>query len=262
MKKITHVKKLLGSTLILIVFLTGCQPREAEETPQPQMEETPMGEAAIPQPGVPFAIHRDIVLDPAVTEDADSLLVSGFLYEGLVRLDESDTIQPALAESWVISDDQLDYIFEIRPNARFSDGTPITTDIIVQNFNRWFDPQSPLHGEGNFPNWRNLFLAFNGERDADKKAISQVDGIQKVDVNTVIIHLNRPEPNLLQYLAQPTFSILNLDALAAGGYDARDSSILTSGPYVISAWTDEGLTLSPNPSYWNPVEDDLTFTWK
>ena len=130
-------------------------------------------------------------------------MVSQYLYEGLVSLDSSGNPQPALAESWVVSDDQLDYIFTLRANAAFSDGTAITPDIVADNFNRWFDPQNPLHGNGNYAAWQNIFLGFHGEKGADKRPISTVDGIQKVDFNTVLIHLNRLEPKMLDLSGRP-----------------------------------------------------------
>ena len=254
--------KILASLIAAVLFLTGCQPKSTE-TPLPDGPEiTATEQVTLPKPGEPFAISQDITIDPAVTEDIDSLLVSRYLYEGLVRLDDNGDVQPGLASSWIISDDQLDYIFTIRPNAQFSDGTPITTDIIVDNFNRWFDPQSPLHGDGNYPSWKAIFLGFNGERDAENKAVSQVDGVQKVDQNLVIVHLNRPVPELLQYLASPAFSILSVDALSSGNYDMRDNSVITSGPYLIASWTDSGLTLAPSKSYWNPAEGNIEFIWK
>jgi ABC-type oligopeptide transport system substrate-binding subunit len=263
MRKPTLSFSTIAILMILTTLLAACQPKATETTEPEAGEGSPTEESSVsPQPGDPLAISADLLLDPAITEDADSLLISSYLYEGLVRLDEAGNVQPGIAQSWVISDDQLDYIFEIRSDARFSDGNPITTDMIVNNFNRWFDPASPLHGGGNYPLWLERFLAFNGERDSENRAVSQFDGIQKVDRNTVIIHLNRPEPNLLSYLALPPFAILNTDLLASGNYGTIATTILSSGPYVILNWTETGLTLSPNPNYWNPVEGDLNFVWK
>jgi ABC-type transport system substrate-binding protein len=255
-------------SLVCLILLAGCQPR-AESTPvatdQPvsPTQVQPSGESPA-QAENATAIDAGITLDPAVTQDADSLMVSQHLYEGLVSLDASGAPQPALAESWVVSDDQLDYIFKLRSNAAFSDGTPITPDIVAANFNRWFDPQSPLHGNGNYATWKKTFLGFHGEKGADKRPISTVDGIQKVDFNTVLIHLNRLEPKFLNYLADPAFAILKTDALAADSkYGGRDSTIISSGPYVVSSWTDAGLTLVPNPKYWGTAPpEDLKFIWR
>lgn len=208
-------------------------------------------------------VSRELHLDPAKTADEDSLLVSGYLYQGLVTKDAGGNIQPGVAASWTISDDELDYIFEINPKARFSDGSQISVDAIADNFNRWFDPKSPFHGDGNFPGWLNRFLAFNGERGPGDRAISQVDGVQKVDINTFIVHLNRPEPELLNYLAEPAFAILSPSTFENPAYGTMQSTIISSGTHVITSWTNEGMTLSPNPQYWNPAGgEEMKFIFK
>jgi oligopeptide transport system substrate-binding protein len=259
MKKTTY--KLLTTLIVSLILVTGCAPKDNASDSTPQPDSTPSANTT-PQAGESMSINQDITLDPAKTTDSDSLMVSQYIYEGLVRLDANGEVQPAIAESWIISDDQLDYIFEIRPDAKFSDGAQITTDIIVDNFNRWFDPQSPLHGDGNYPTWLEIFLAFNGERDAENRAKSLVDGIQKVDNNTVLIHLTRPEPQLLEYIAHPAFAILHPDSLSATNYGTSDSNIISSGAYIVSSWTDSGLTLAPNPEYWNPAIGEINFVWK
>jgi ABC-type oligopeptide transport system substrate-binding subunit len=249
---------------VSLFLLTACQPKTvATDTPISSPTQAPSSMAS-PAPTENLnIISAKITLDPALTQDPDSLKVSQYLYEGLVSLDSSGNPQPALAESWVISDDQLDYIFKLRGNAAFSDGTLITPDIVVDNFNRWFDPQSPLHGKGNYAAWQDIFFGFHGEKGVDMRPKSQVDGIQKVDFNTVLIHLNRLEPKMLTYLANPSFAILKTDALAAdSAYGGRNSKIISSGPYVISSWTDAGLTLGPNPKYWGTKPQvELKFIW-
>jgi ABC-type oligopeptide transport system substrate-binding subunit len=250
--------------IVSVLALAGCQPQSAPtDSPQPEPTEASMPPTPDQTTDMPVAISADIRLDPALAQDSDSLLVSQYLYEGLVRLDESGNPQPSIAESWRVSDDQLDYIFTLRADAAFSDGTPITPDVIVDNFNRWFDPNSPLRGDGEYAAWKFVFLGFNGERDNDNRALSLVDGIQKVDGFTVLVHLNRPVPELLTYLADPAFAILSTDALASGNYGGQDSNIISSGPYIVSSWSDEGLTLSPNPNYWGQKPTvNLTFSWR
>jgi ABC-type transport system substrate-binding protein len=251
----------------ILLLLTACQP-QATEAPATQEAQPTEAAGIATQPPVqveaqPTQISADINLDPALAQDADSLMVSQYLYEGLVRLGADGEPHPALAESWVISDDQLDYIFTLRSNATFSDGTQITPDIVADNFNRWFDPESPLRGSGDYATWGRIFLGFHGEKGPDDRAKSSVDGIQKVDVNTVLIHLNRPVPDLLKYLADPAFAILNPTALSSGTYGGQGSTIISSGPYVVSSWTGAGLTLGPNPNYWgDKPASELKFTYK
>ncbi len=257
----TSPYRLLVFTLILLFVATGCQPKETA-TEQPGTDSTPATLPDTTSNGT-AAINKDLFLDPAITQDKDSLLISQYLYEGLIVLDGSGNPQPGIAESWVVSDDQLDYVFTLRPGATFSDGTPITPDVIVDNFNRWFDPKNPLHKDGDYAAWQNIFLGFLGEKDATDRAKSTVDGVQKVDSNTVLLHLNRLVPETLTYLANPSFAILNTQAIALGNYGKQGSNIISSGPYTVSSWDDNGLVLSPNSKHWGEIPTtDLNFTWR
>lgn len=249
--------RIFSSRIFVIVLLASfllaaCQPQTPVATEEPVAPPVAATETPLPaeEPADPNALSADILLDPALAVDPDSLKVNQYLYTGLVVLDASGAAQPGVAESWVISDDELTYTFTLRANAAFSDGTPITPDDVVDNVNRWLDPQSPLRGTGNYETWKAIFAGFLGEKDAEGRAISPVDGVQKVDFDTVIIHLNRPFPELLTSLANPAFAILKSDSLADGNYGTLNSTIVSSGPYLLSSWTGDSLVLAPNPSFW------------
>lgn len=250
----------------VVLFLAGCQPQiSPTEQPTDILPTKPVAaatETLVPAEN-PNTINQDILLDPALATDVDSLKINQYLYEGLVILDASGNVQPGLAESWVISDDTLDYVFTLRPNIAFSDGSPMTPDNIVDNVNRWFDPKSPLRGSGDYAAWKEVFSGFLGEKDTDGRALSPVDGVQKVDLTTVIIHLNRPVPELLTLLANPAFAILKPEALSDSTYGNSTSNIIASGPYQVSSWTNDSLVLSPNPAYWGEVpQDNLEFSFR
>lgn len=254
--------------VILCLAVSACVPitptpvvpvdTQAPSTPVSPTAAAPTA-TAVPPTADPYGISAAITLDPAITEDVDSLKICALLYSGLVSLGDGG-LQPALAESWVISDDQLDYIFKLRSDAVFSDGTLITAEEVVANFNRWLDPQDPLRGDGEYAAWARTFGGFLGEKDADGRAKSLVDGAQMVDSLTVLVHLTRPEPDLLTYLADPAFAILSPDALVAGAYGGQGSKAVSSGAYMVDAWTQGTLRLAPNPGYWGtkPTES-LTF---
>jgi ABC-type transport system substrate-binding protein len=251
--------------LFATFLLAACQPQTPPATEEPVVSPLPATETPLPteEPSDPNMLQSHILLDPALAVDADSVRVNQHLYTGLVVLDANGEPQPGIAESWTISDDQLTYIFTLRSDAAFSDGSPITPDDVADNVNRWLDPQSPLRGTGNYETWQQVFAGFLGEEDADGRPVSPVDGVQKVDFNTVIIHLNRPVPELLTLLADPAFAVLKPDSLSEGNYGMINSSIISSGPYIVSSWTADSLTLTPNPAYWGEVpQGDLQFTFR
>jgi peptide/nickel transport system substrate-binding protein len=50
-------------------------------------------------------------------------IVYGNIFEGLTRIDESGDVAPALAESWEVLPDDLAYVFHLRRDIRFHDGS-------------------------------------------------------------------------------------------------------------------------------------------
>ena len=67
------------------------------------------------------------------------------LYDGLVRYKPGTLeVEPALADSWDISDDGSTYTFHLREGVSFHDGTPFNADAVKFNFDRMLERGSPL----------------------------------------------------------------------------------------------------------------------
>ena len=98
---------------------------------------------AVATPGVhaqtlKTAFVEDIgVPDPDLFYAAEGLLVTNNVYEGLLRYKPDSTdIEPALAESWSVSDDGLQYTFKLRSGVKFHDGTTLSADDVIKSFDR------------------------------------------------------------------------------------------------------------------------------
>ncbi len=66
-------------------------------------------------------------------------IVWPLVYETLLALDNHLQYMPALATHWQISPDKMTYRFRINPNARFSDGTPVTAEDVVASYDLYVD---------------------------------------------------------------------------------------------------------------------------
>lgn len=66
-------------------------------------------------------------LNPGLTTDTQAWSVMGKLFNGLTHLDSEYRSHPDLAESWEISKDGLTYTFKLRRDAKWHDGTPVTS---------------------------------------------------------------------------------------------------------------------------------------
>lgn len=80
-------------------------------------------------------------LDPQKGQDNVSSRITFDLFESLLNEDEIGNIVPGVASKWDVSKDGLTYTFHLRPNVKFSDGTPITAQDAVFSIQRLVDPK-------------------------------------------------------------------------------------------------------------------------
>lgn len=86
---------------------------------------------------------RIAVRSSGATREISSLSYKGgfepktFVYETLVKRDANGRIAPELAVSWRFEDGGKQCVFELRPNARFHDGSPVTAAAVREHFQRW-----------------------------------------------------------------------------------------------------------------------------
>lgn len=115
---------------------------------------------APPRADVVFANRGDVfTLDPQRMTYLQDFRVSHAIYEGLARWRNSDfAIIPAVAESWSISDDRLTYTFHLRPDAKWSNGDPVTAHDFHYAWRRALLPDTAA-------NYSSLLYAIDGGRD-------------------------------------------------------------------------------------------------
>ncbi len=88
-------------------------------------------------------------LDPQVGTGQVEQRIYVALYEGLVEYDPQTLAPvPAIAESWETNSDSTEYTFHLRPNARWSNGEPITARDFVYTVRRGLDPQLASRAAG------------------------------------------------------------------------------------------------------------------
>jgi peptide/nickel transport system substrate-binding protein len=169
------------------------------------------------------------------------------LYDSLVAIDTSLKIIPSLAESWE-TPDPMTYIFHLRKDVKFHDGTDFNADAVKFNLNRYLtDPKSVRAPE-----------------------INSIQTIDVVDPYTVRLSLKAPFAPLLANLVDRAGMMLSPKAVQTLGNDtlAQKPTAAGSGPYMFVEWvTNDHTTLQRNPNYWKkdaagnqlPYLDKLTY---
>ena len=79
-------------------------------------------------------------LNPLIASDAPSREVIGVMQADLVHINRSTQLtEPALAKSWKVSKDGLEYAIELRHGLQFSDGQPLDADDVLFTFRVYLD---------------------------------------------------------------------------------------------------------------------------
>jgi dipeptide transport system substrate-binding protein len=168
----------------------------------------------------------------------------------------------ALAESYEVSDDGMQYTIKLRPGVKFhttSDFTPsrdFNADDVVFSFERMRDPNHPYNkvGGGSYEYFEGSGLA------------SLLDRIEKVDDLTVRFHLKNPDATFIPVLSMDFASILSAEyadaMMQAGTPDMVDQNAVGTGPFQLVAYQkDAVIRYKAHPDYWEgkAAIDDLVF---
>jgi peptide/nickel transport system substrate-binding protein len=151
--------------------------------------------------------------------------------EPLLVVDQDLNLVPWLAT--MTTADQKELVFDLRSDATFSDGSPLTPEDVIWSWERHFDEE--------LASQLSYFL-FN------------FDSIKKTGANQVTITLKSPDPTF-PYLAM--FVHIHQKAFGeAAGLDlgAPGTGVMGTGPYTISDHSpDAGLTATARTGYWGTM---------
>jgi oligopeptide transport system substrate-binding protein len=185
-------------------------------------------------------------LDPHKTVLQPEINIMGNLFEGLVVLDPKGNVAPGVAESWSVSEDGLTYRFKLRPNARWSNGDPVTAGDFVFSLRRVEDPKT-LSREA-----EDLYPIKNAEEVNTGKLDVTVLGVAAPDEQTVEITLKAPTPYFLQVLVMEQAMPVHEKTVRLGEDWVKPGKMVSNGAYVLDDWKPYShIRLVKNPNYWN-----------
>lgn len=165
-------------------------------------------------------------LDPHKSTAYASFQVLENVYDTLVQPNEELEMEPALAESWETSEDQLTWTFKLQEGVTFHDGEDFTADDVVYSYERIIDEE--------------LSNAYRFE---------SVKSVRAVDDNTVEITVKRPTPNLLALIGGFKGMAIVSEQNVKTGDIGRNP--VGTGPFMLEEYTSgDSITLTANEDYW------------
>lgn len=181
-----------------------------------------------------------LTLDPALTRSGPTGLM-GDLFSGLVTLDPTLQIRPALAESWNVSAAGTVYTFFLSPEAHFHNGRPVTAADVVFSWQRAADPVTRSDTVG-------LYLGdILGMQEFRVGEAFDIAGLQVIDEHTLQVTIDGPKPYFLAKLAFPVSAVVDRYQVDLPNWEEHPNG---TGPFRhVQHIKDEIFIVERNPFY-------------
>ncbi len=194
-------------------------------------------------------------LDPHLTTGSPDNNIIMNLSEGLISKD-SATLEPTpgVAESWTISDDQRVYTFRLRPNARWSNGDPVTAEDFVFSWRRALTSSVP-----NEYAYMMFYIAGAEDFYNGKSGDFGQVGVKALEPRVLEVTLKYPASFFLQLLDHHSYYPIHRATLEkSGGIDDPTSkwtlpeNFVGNGPFVLKRWEiNKVIELVKSDTYWD-----------
>lgn len=235
MKK--NMIKSLAAALSFAVCLTGCSSGNTSSSGSVGSSSAGVDSSAVSADSadttLKWALDSDIVsLDPIYAYDTTTNLVVVQVVESLLYINPDGSVSPMLAKSWECVDDKT-YVYEIRDDVTFSDGTPMTVDDVIFSMER-----NMGDGSDSYVAWM----------------FDSVDSIEKTGDWEITVHLKNPDA-FWQYVPATTGGAVISEAYYnehKDSFGTASGGILATGAYKFDHWTNGSeIVLTENENYWD-----------
>ncbi|MGN1338780.1 MAG: ABC transporter substrate-binding protein [Oscillospiraceae bacterium] len=235
-----NIAKTLAAALSFAVCLTGCSGGTSSSGSTDSSSSAGGSSAADTNTSstgdnttLKWALESDIVsLDPIYAYDTTTNLVVVQLVESLLYINTDGSMSPMLASDWKCVDDKT-YVYQIRDDVTFSDGTPMTVEDVIFSMERNM-------GEGS-----DSYVAW---------MFDSVESIEQTGDWEITVHLKNPDA-FWQYVPATTGGAVISKAYYeehADNYGTASGGVMATGAYKFDHWTNGSeIVLTANENYWD-----------
>ena len=197
-------------------------------------------------------------LDPHIVTGVPEHHILISLCEGLTipnpNPNDMNGYMAGTAESWSISDDGKEYVFNINKNAKWSNGEPVTADDFVWSWKRILT--ASLGSQ-----YPDMLYYLEGAYEYHNGLIDDFDqvGIKSIDEHTLQVNLKNPTPFFLGLLSHySTWPVHKETVLKFGDIDDRNGewtrpgNFVCNGPFQLKTWElNNKIIVEKNPHYYD-----------
>lgn len=198
-------------------------------------------------------------LDTAKTMDGTSAHIMQNIFEGLYALDDQDQPIPAVAKSFKRSEDGKKYTFDLRKDAKWSNGDNVTAHDFMFAWKRAIIPETASQ-------YASMLFYVKNAKEINKGTMPlDALGVKVINDYKLEVELEQPIPYFLQLLALPIYLPQHESFLKEQGknYALEPNNLIYNGPFVLEKWKHEQeFQLKKNATYWDEKKvklDEINF---
>ncbi|NLZ54485.1 MAG: hypothetical protein GX892_15335 [Thermoanaerobacteraceae bacterium] len=230
-------KKILVLMLVLSLFISACSHSSLNSPEQHDtVEEENVGP---PQSGGTVNLGTTSILNmnPLLAKDDETKAFLSLIFEGLVKIDNQGIVQPALAETWQISDDGKTYTINLRPDVKWHNGEVFSSADVKATFDKIMELKKQ-----------------KSNKDLPKYAeFDNIQSYEAPDDNTFIVSLYKPDADFLYELNLGILSasFFETSEIQGKGNEQHTENLeyIGTGPFEIFDKTSYSVTLKRNDNY-------------
>lgn len=214
--------------------LTGCT--SGGETPSTGAEGEPVAGGTLTW-GVP-AEPAAGGIDPMVATAVAAEVVDSIAYDTLLTRDDDGTVNAALATEWE-QPDELTWVFQLRDDVTFADGSPFDASDVV--------------------------YSFETRKDGGSNAtyLVNMESVEATGDHEVTFHFSQPDGTFLDAVsARQTFFIVSEEGYGNATEEERQTLTFGTGAFQVTEWSQGvSITMEKNDTYWGeePNLDSIVF---
>jgi ABC-type oligopeptide transport system substrate-binding subunit len=180
-------------------------------------------------------ITAPLTLDPSSADDSISCYGAYLLFSGLLELTADDELVPDVAQSWEVLDGGTRYVFHLRKDVFWNDGTQVTAGDFEFSWRRALDPSNQEGPARLLYDIKDAQAYHSGEIDEPDSV-----GVKAVDEHTLVVHLESPSSYFLQLMALGVTKPLPRKVVERFGSEwTNPDNIVTNGPFQMRTWLPE-----------------------
>lgn len=189
-------------------------------------------------------------MDPILNADMTTSQLIGNLFRGLYTNDlDAKAVIPAVAKDHKISDDGLVYTFNLRKDAKWSDGKGVTAKDFVFAWLRGMDPATAAE-------YSTTYYPIKGARAfTEGTGTKEEVGVKALDDYTLEVTLEAPTAYFIDLMSRSQFMPLREDIVGtdvAGAWTLDPKTYVSNGPYKLTEWVqDQYIDLEKNPEFYD-----------